>query len=197
MGPSSPSEKNLRFEFAFTQPCCRLLGQQTANHPSQQKKQKSKDMQELHLATLQGTSISHFGKRNVIFKNALVGKMLAPWRVVAQNCWPQESMTGILKHSELCGSLLAFFENCLGHLASHLNQQKQHAPPDIHLFLIADQGAKVIYPYIGTYHLLIRPEWVWWQSWNYRKGATPYIGVVIMISKVPFWGTSKIKGVVP
>ena len=31
--------------------------------------------------TLQGTNISHLGKRKIIFKTAFVGDMLVPWRV--------------------------------------------------------------------------------------------------------------------
>jgi len=33
------------------------------------------------MATLQGTNISHLGKRKIIFKNALVRDMLVPRRV--------------------------------------------------------------------------------------------------------------------
>ena len=32
-------------------------------------------------STLQGINISHLGKRKIIFKSALVGDMLVPWRV--------------------------------------------------------------------------------------------------------------------
>ena len=38
-------------------------------------------MNAVYLYTLQGTNISHLGKSKNIFKSALVGDMLIPWRV--------------------------------------------------------------------------------------------------------------------
>ena len=35
-----------------------------------------------HLGTLQGTNISHLGKRKIIFKIPFLGDMLIPWRVI-------------------------------------------------------------------------------------------------------------------
>ena len=36
-------------------------------------------------STLQGTNISHLGRRKIIFKSALKGDMLVPWRVFKKN----------------------------------------------------------------------------------------------------------------
>lgn len=53
-------------------------------------------------------------------------------------------------------------------------QGKLNTPTSL---LIADRGAKVIYPYIGTYHLLMGRKNGW--------GAPPYIGVVVIMPKIP------------
>ena len=37
--------------------------------------------------TLQGTSISHLGKRNIIFKMPFLGDMLVSWRVIYETAW--------------------------------------------------------------------------------------------------------------
>ena len=39
-----------------------------------------------NLNTLQGTNISHLGKRKIIFKMPFLGDMLIPWRVVLYKC---------------------------------------------------------------------------------------------------------------
>ena len=39
-------------------------------------------------STLQGTNISHLGKRKIIFKIPFLGDMLVPWRVFTMICGP-------------------------------------------------------------------------------------------------------------